>query len=103
MCVPSTPLYHVVSRAPASCTLTMPLQAKLPPVRCGSTSISAALQAAANMLRQGGRPGVRKFVMLLSDGQQSPMHGGDKIAIDAAFALRRDKSLMDDSGIAVQV
>ena len=55
------------------------------------------------MLRKGGRPGVRKFVMLLSDGQQSPMHGGDKIAIDAAFALRRDKSLMDDSGIAVQV
>ena len=102
--MPSTPLYHVVSCAPASCTLTTPLQAKLPPVRCtGSTSISAALQAAANMLRQGGRPGVRKLVLLLSDGQQSPMHGGDKIAIDAAVTLRADKSLMDDSGTALQV
>ena len=42
-------------------------------------------------------------MLLLSDGQQSPMHGGDKIAIDAAATLRADKSLMDDSGIAVQV
>ena len=51
------------------------------------------------MLRQGGRPGVRKFVLLLSDGQQSPVHGGDKIAIDAAATMRADdESLMDDSG-----
>jgi hypothetical protein len=55
------------------------------------------------MLRQGGRPGVRKLVLLLSDGQQSPMHGGDKIAMDAAVTLRADKSLMDDSGTALQV
>jgi hypothetical protein len=73
------------------------------PYAAGSTSISAALHAAADMLRQGGRPGVRKFVLLLSDGQQSPVHGGDKIAIDAAATMRADESLMDDSGLAVQV
>tara|TARA_B100000780_G_scaffold119376_1_gene83699 strand:+ start:364 stop:549 length:186 start_codon:yes stop_codon:yes gene_type:complete len=55
------------------------------------------------LLRQGGRPGVRKFVLLLSDGQQSPIHGGDKMAIDAAATVRADESLMDDSGRALQV
>ena len=55
------------------------------------------------MLREGGRAGVRKFVLLLSDGQQSPIHGGDKVAIDAAAAVRADKSLVDASGLAMQV
>jgi len=73
------------------------------PSAAGSTSISAALYAGADLLRQGGRPGVRKFVLLLSDGQQSPIHGGDKMAIDAATTVRADESLMDDSGRALQV
>ena len=69
----------------------------------GSTSISAALHAAADLLREGGRAGVRKFVLLLSDGQQSPIHGGDKMAIEAAFTVRTHQSLMDNSGTALQV
>ena len=42
-------------------------------------------------------------MLLLSDGQQSPIHGGDKMAIDAAVTVRADEGLMDDSGRALQV
>jgi hypothetical protein len=94
VCVPSTSLPR---HLPRHCKLSSH------PSTAGSTSISGALHAAADLLRQGGRPGVRKFLLLLSDGQQSPIHGGDKKAIDAAVAVRADESLMDDSGRAPQV
>jgi len=68
----------------------------------GPTSISAALLAAADMLRTG-RTGVRKFVLLLSDGRQSPLHGGDKVAIATAAAVRANQSLLSDSGSPLQV